>query len=85
MLRVGTEDRSRTKKLVPLDKSEAAEEVLPYALFLAGALKIPIELLAVIDIDALAAALEAKAHRYLDTLCLVPHLSSGRFHIRLAA
>jgi nucleotide-binding universal stress UspA family protein len=40
--------------LIPLDGSKTAEAVLPYARFLAGALKLPVELLAVIDVYGLA-------------------------------
>ena len=40
-----------TRMLVPLDGSETAEKVLPYARTLAGSLKIPVELLGVIEIS----------------------------------
>ena len=43
-----------TRMLIPLDGSQAAEQVLPYARFLAKGLAIPVELLEVIDPDALA-------------------------------
>ena len=36
-----------TRMLIPLDGSKVAEQVLPYARFLAKALKIPVELLEV--------------------------------------
>ena len=36
--------------LVPLDGSKVAEQVLPYARYLAGKLKIPVDLLAVVDL-----------------------------------
>jgi nucleotide-binding universal stress UspA family protein len=54
-----------TRMLVPLDGSETAEKVLPYARALARSLKIPIELLAVIDIRRYTSGERA---RYLDTL-----------------
>ncbi len=38
-----------TRMLVPLDGSKLAENVLPYARALAGALKLPVELLSVVD------------------------------------
>ncbi|MBI3067067.1 MAG: universal stress protein, partial [Deltaproteobacteria bacterium] len=43
-----------TGMLIPLDGSKTAEKVLPYARYLAGRLKIPVELVAVIDIAELA-------------------------------
>jgi nucleotide-binding universal stress UspA family protein len=42
------------KILVPLDGSKTAEKVLPYARYLAGKFKMPVELLAVIDIAEMA-------------------------------
>jgi nucleotide-binding universal stress UspA family protein len=56
------------KILIPLDGSETAEKVLPYARYLAGNLKIPIELLAVVDIGEIAAHLSADTARFLDTI-----------------
>jgi nucleotide-binding universal stress UspA family protein len=56
------------KILIPLDGSTTAEKVLPYARYLAVRLKIPIELLAVIDIAEMAAHLSADTARFLDTL-----------------
>ena len=40
------------RMLIPLDGSKTAEKVLPCARFIAGALKLPIELVAVVDIDS---------------------------------
>jgi nucleotide-binding universal stress UspA family protein len=57
-----------TKILVPLDGSKTAEKVLPYARYLAGRFKIPIELLAVIDIAEIAAHMSADKARFLDTM-----------------
>jgi nucleotide-binding universal stress UspA family protein len=51
--------------LVPLDGSEAAEKVLPYARGLARSLKISVELLAVIEISRYASSEKA---RFLDAL-----------------
>jgi len=59
-----------TRILIPLDGSKVAEHVLPYARLLAGALKIPVELLGVMDIDALAHAMDAEAGRYLDSIVI---------------
>ena len=52
--------------LIPLDGSKTAEKVLPYARYLAGKFKIPIELLAVIDIAEMATHIPAGRARFLD-------------------
>jgi len=57
-----------SKMLIPLDGSKTAEKVLPYARYLAGKLKVPVELLAVIDIAEMATHISAEKARYLDTL-----------------
>lgn len=57
-----------TKILIPLDGSKTAERVLPYARSLAGALKISVELVGVIDVDLLPPTLYAEADEYLETL-----------------
>lgn len=57
-----------SKILIPLDGSMTAEKVLPYARNLAVKLKIPIELLAVIDIAEMAAHVPAAKARFLDTM-----------------
>jgi nucleotide-binding universal stress UspA family protein len=54
--------------LIPLDGSKTAEKVLPYARYLAGKLKLPVELLAVIDIAEMATHISAEKARYLDTM-----------------
>lgn len=46
-----------SKILVPLDGSQLAEAVLPYAVFLAGGLHLPVELLHVKDTETRAPAL----------------------------
>ena len=56
------------KVLIPLDGSKTAEKVLPYARYLAGRFKIPIELLAVIDIAEMAAHMSAEKARFLDIM-----------------
>jgi len=43
-----------SKILVPLDGSKTAEKVLPYARYLADKFKVPVELLAVVDIAEVA-------------------------------
>jgi nucleotide-binding universal stress UspA family protein len=57
-----------TKILVPLDGSTVAEQVLPYVRTLAGGLKIPVELMGVVDVAQLDAHIAAEKGRYLDTL-----------------
>jgi nucleotide-binding universal stress UspA family protein len=57
-----------SKVLVPLDGSKTAEKVLPYARYLAGKFKIPVELLAVIDIAEMATHISAEKVRHLDTM-----------------
>ena len=57
-----------SKILVPLDGSKTAEKVLPYARHLAGKFKIPVELLAVLDIAEMATHVSAERARHLDTM-----------------
>jgi nucleotide-binding universal stress UspA family protein len=57
-----------SKILVPLDGSRTAEKVLPYARYLAGKFKIPVELLAVIDIAEVASHMASEKARFLDTI-----------------
>ncbi len=54
-----------TRMLIPLDGSETAEKVLPYARRLAGALKLPVELLGVIDLSVLVTHITAGEARFL--------------------
>jgi nucleotide-binding universal stress UspA family protein len=57
-----------TKMLIPLDGSKTAEKVLPYARALGGVLKIPVQLLAVVDIGEMATHITASKARFLDTM-----------------
>jgi nucleotide-binding universal stress UspA family protein len=57
-----------SKILVPLDGSKTAEKVLPYARHLAGKFKIPVELLAVLDIAEMTTHISAEKARHLDTM-----------------
>ena len=57
-----------SKILVPLDGSKTAEKVLPYARHVAGKFKIPVELLAVLDIAEMATQVSAARTRHLDTM-----------------
>jgi nucleotide-binding universal stress UspA family protein len=53
--------------LVPLDGSKVAEQVLPYARYLAGKLKIPVDLLGVVDLVGMASSMRAPNAQKLDT------------------
>src|SRR4029453_2566661 len=57
-----------SKILVPLDGSKTAEKVLPYARYLAGKFKVPVELLAVVDIAEVASHMVSEKARFLDTI-----------------
>ena len=57
-----------TRMLIPLDGSKVAEQVLPYARFLARALTISVELLEVVDPEALNLLANPEQGRYIDTL-----------------
>ena len=57
-----------TRMLIPLDGSKVAEQVLPYARFLAKALTIPVELLGIVDPVPLADFAEVWQGLQLDEL-----------------
>ena len=57
-----------TQMLVPLDGSNTAEKVLPYARYFVGKFKIPVQLLAVIDIAEMATHISADRYRFVDTM-----------------
>lgn len=57
-----------TRMLIPLDGSKTAEAVLPYARAVARTLKTPVELLAVVDIAALATQVSRGSAKYFDNL-----------------
>jgi hypothetical protein len=59
-----------TQMLVPLDGSNTAEKVSPYARYLVGKLKIPVQLLAVIDVAELATHLSSDKARFRFSLSL---------------
>jgi hypothetical protein len=54
--------------VIPLDGSQVAEQVLPYVRFLAKELAIPVNLLQVIDPDAVALLVNPEEGRYIDTV-----------------
>ncbi|HYA29105.1 MAG TPA: universal stress protein [Acidobacteriota bacterium] len=57
-----------TKILIPLDGSTASERVLPFAHAIAATLRIPIELLEIVDSSAVAQKVPANNPRQLDAL-----------------
>jgi nucleotide-binding universal stress UspA family protein len=68
------------KLLIPLDGSKTAEKVLPFARILAGTLKLPIELLGVVDIGAATAHIAADKARYLARI-IAESESASREHL----
>jgi nucleotide-binding universal stress UspA family protein len=54
--------------LVPLDGSKVAEQVLPYTRFLSARLEVPVELVGVLDLAAIAASVDSHKARYLGVL-----------------
>jgi nucleotide-binding universal stress UspA family protein len=57
-----------TKLLIPLDGSRTSEKVIPFARVLAATLKLPVELLEVVDVSAVSAHVASDKARYLDAL-----------------
>lgn len=57
-----------TRMVVPLDGSATSEKVLPYARLLAERLRIPVELIGVVDIAELVSHVSAERARVLDRL-----------------
>ena len=57
-----------TRMLIPLDGSTMAEQILPYARFLAKGLAIPVDLLEVVDAEALKLLADPKKGRYIDII-----------------
>jgi nucleotide-binding universal stress UspA family protein len=73
-----------TRVLLPLDGSKIAEQVLPYSRFLAKALKVPVELLEVIDLDALRILANPNQGRYVDTL-LKERMETSKTYLQAVA
>jgi nucleotide-binding universal stress UspA family protein len=73
-----------TRLLIPLDGSKTAEAVLPYGRTLAGTLKIPVELLGVVDIAALATHVSHGSARYFETIIAESVRSSEEYLKRIA-
>ena len=73
-----------SRMLIPLDESKLAEQVLPYARYLAKALAIPVELLEVVDSEALKLLANPEQGRYVDTL-LADRKASARNYLETIA
>lgn len=73
------------KLLVPLDGSKTAEKALPFARALGSALKIPVELLEVVDISAMSLHVAADKARYLDVLIAEGENSAKAYLKEIAA
>jgi nucleotide-binding universal stress UspA family protein len=72
------------RMLIPLDGSKTAEKVLPYARPIAGSLKIPIELMRVIDISEMTSQISPGKARFLDTIA-EDEARSGRSYLEKIA
>jgi nucleotide-binding universal stress UspA family protein len=73
-----------TRILLPLDGSKVAEQGLPYARFLAKALKIPVELLEVVDLEALRLLANPERGRHIDIL-LSEKIETGKSYLEAIA
>lgn len=73
-----------TEILIPLDGSKTAEKVLPYARFMAEAFSIPIELLGIIDVAAMASHVASESAKRLDTI-IAEGERSGRLYLEKIA
>jgi nucleotide-binding universal stress UspA family protein len=71
--------------LIPLDGSKTAEKVLPYARFLAARLKLPLELLVVIDLVEIAARMSPERAQFFHTMAEKAVRSSEQYLKRVAA
>ena len=73
-----------TKLLIPLDGSRTSEKVIPFARVLAATLKLPVELLEVVDVSAVSAHVASDKARYLDALIAEGERES-REHLKTVA
>lgn len=70
--------------LIPLDGSQVSEQVLPYARFLARSLHLPVELLAVVDVAGLTAALPADDKAKIESFIAATWRNSAAFLQRIS-
>jgi len=73
-----------TRVLIPLDGSKTAEKVLPYARSLASKLKVPVEVMGVVDIAEMASHISAEHARYLDKMIEEAERTSRDYLKRIA-
>lgn len=72
------------KILIPLDGSKTSERVLPFARALAGTLKLPVELLEVVDVSAVSAPGGSEKAPHLDAL-IAEGERECREHLKMVA
>jgi len=68
-----------SRMLIALDGSKVAEQVLPYARYLAKALTLPVELFQAVDAEALEMLADPAQGRYVDTLLNEKRASSEEY------
>jgi nucleotide-binding universal stress UspA family protein len=73
-----------TRLLIALDGSRLAEQVLPYARFLARALALPIDLIHAVDPEAIALLTDPEHNRYADTVW-GDKVNNGRTYLETVA
>jgi nucleotide-binding universal stress UspA family protein len=73
------------KMLIPLDGSRTAEAVLPYARTLARKLNLPVELLGVVDVAALATQVSRGSAGYFDAMISASVAGSEKYLGSIAA
>jgi len=73
-----------TKILIPLDGSKTSERVLPFARALARTLKLPVELLEVVDLAAVSVRVASEKEPHLDAL-IAEGERECREHLKMVA
>lgn len=68
-----------SRMLIPLDGSKIAEQVLPYARYLAKALTLPVELFQAVDAEPLEMLANPAQGRYVDTLLNEKRANSAEY------
>jgi nucleotide-binding universal stress UspA family protein len=68
-----------SRMLIPLDGSKVAEQVLPYARYLAKTISLPVELFQALDAEALESLASPGQGRYVDTLVNERRTSSSEY------
>jgi nucleotide-binding universal stress UspA family protein len=68
-----------SRMLIPLDGSKLAEQVLPYARYLAKALTLPVELFQAVDAEALEMLTNPAQGRYVDTILNEKRANSAEY------